>query len=32
LDIAERADLPFELIEQAADTLVEHDLLEERSP
>lgn len=32
LDIAERADLPFELIKQAADTLVEHDLLEERSP
>jgi len=30
LDIAERADLPFELIEQAAETLVAHGLLEER--
>jgi aminopeptidase-like protein len=30
LEIAERADLPFDLIEQAAETLVEHGLLEER--
>ena len=31
LDIAERADLPFDLIQQAAETLVAHKLLEERS-
>jgi aminopeptidase-like protein len=32
LDIAERADLPFELVQQAAETLVAHNLLEERLP
>jgi aminopeptidase-like protein len=32
LDIAERADLPFDLVQQAAETLVAHNLLEERSP
>jgi aminopeptidase-like protein len=31
LEIAERADLPFELIHQAAETLVSHNLLEERT-
>jgi aminopeptidase-like protein len=32
LDLAERADLPFELVQQAAEALVAHNLLEERSP
>jgi aminopeptidase-like protein len=32
LDISERADLPFDLIQQAAEMLVAHKLLEERSP
>ncbi len=32
LDIAERADLPFEILHQAARTLVEHDLLRECAP
>jgi aminopeptidase-like protein len=31
LEIAERADLPFELIHQAAETLASHNLLEERT-
>jgi aminopeptidase-like protein len=32
LDIAERADLPFARIQEAAETLVDHDLLQEQLP